>query len=66
MQFTYEIKARREDLGGGWILRLLQDGEEVGGGVFPPVRGIDDPEIALLEAYTDAEDTAQEWLNSRL
>ncbi|MFC3279283.1 hypothetical protein ACFOHQ_22380 [Xanthomonas fragariae] len=33
-QCTYEIEPRPIDLGGGWRLRLLQDGEEVGGGVF--------------------------------
>lgn len=37
MKFTYEIKPRAAELGGGWNLRLLEDGEEVGGGVFPAV-----------------------------
>ncbi len=31
----YEIEARDSALGGGWRLRLLEDGEEVGGGAFP-------------------------------
>lgn len=35
--YTYEINPRPDELGGGWNLRMLQDGEEVGGGVFPVV-----------------------------
>ena len=35
MQYSYEIMSRPAELGGGWRLRLLQDGEEMGGGVFP-------------------------------
>ena len=36
MNYSFEINPRSVDLG-GWRLRLLEDGEEVGGGVFPPV-----------------------------
>lgn len=32
---TYQIDPRPAELGGGWRLRLLESGEEVGGGVFP-------------------------------
>lgn len=35
MKYCYEINPRPVELGGGWRLRLLEDGEEVGGGVFP-------------------------------
>ena len=43
---SYEINPRLTELGGGWRLRLLEDGEEVGGGVFPvedenPQQGVD-------------------------
>ena len=31
----FEIDPRAPELGGGWRLRLIEDGEEVGGGVFP-------------------------------
>ena len=34
-RYTYVITARPIDLGGGWRLRLLEEGEEMGGGVFP-------------------------------
>jgi hypothetical protein len=48
MEYSYEINPRPAKLGGGWRLRLIQGGEEVGGGVFPidqeraePQQGID-------------------------
>lgn len=37
IQYDYEILPLKAEAGGGWRLRLLQDGEEVGGGVFPLV-----------------------------
>jgi hypothetical protein len=45
-RYSFEILPRPLDLGGGWKLRLLEDGQEVGGGVFPvpagdPLQGID-------------------------
>lgn len=40
--YTYEIISRHTDLGSGWRLRLLEDGQEIGGGVFPmPDAGTD-------------------------
>lgn len=62
--YTYSITSRPDALGGGWRLRLLDDGEEVGGGVFPPVEGLDDTEEALQAAHNDATDTALDWMNS--
>ncbi|MDQ2819983.1 MAG: hypothetical protein M3Y65_06260 [Pseudomonadota bacterium] len=34
MKHSYQIEPRRVELGGGWRLHLLEDEEEVGGGVF--------------------------------
>lgn len=96
MGYAYEITPRAAELGGGWNLRLLEDGEEVGGGVFPvqadEVAGITwwngltetervwhlqqcAPRVAtaanaymaylLIEAYTDAQATAEDWLANR-
>ena len=62
MTQTYEITPRPVELGSGWRLRCLEDGQEVGGGVFPPVEGFDDPADALQAAYDDAEGEAQDWL----
>lgn len=34
MKHSYQIEPRPVELGGGWRLQLLEDEEEVGGGVF--------------------------------
>lgn len=65
MIYSYEILPRPVDLGGGWRLRLLENGEEVGGGVFPPVEGIEDAKEALQTAFADAEGEAYAWLDSK-
>ena len=65
MQFTYEIIPRPVDVGGGWLLRLLENGEEVGSGAFPPTDEFEDAEEALRGAYEDAEWEAYLWLESR-
>ena len=61
IEHSYEIEPRPADLGGGWRLRLLENGEEVGGGVFPagPSQGAQDA------AYEDALAEASAWLASR-
>lgn len=63
--YTHTITPRPVDLGGGWRLRLIEDGEEVGGGVFPPDENFEDPEDALQAAFEDAEAEASDWLSSR-
>ena len=65
MTYSYEINPRPVELGGGWRLRLLEDGQEVGGGVFPPVEDIEDATEALQAAHDDAEATAYDWLDTR-
>lgn len=65
MPFSYEITPRPVELGGGWRLRLLEDGVEMGGGVFPPVEGIEDAKEALQAAFDDAKSEAYAWLDSR-
>lgn len=52
--YSYEIDPRAPELGGGWRLRLLEDGEEVGGGVFP-LEGDDSAGVAWWNASTEAE-----------
>lgn len=34
-EYRYEIEPRPVELGGGYRLRLIEGGDEVGGGVFP-------------------------------
>lgn len=62
MTYSYEIKPRPVELGGGWQLRLLEGEQEVGGGVFP---SHDASETALQAAFDEAEATAYEWLDSK-
>lgn len=35
MSRSYEIRSRPANLGGGWSLKLIENGQEVGGSVFP-------------------------------
>jgi hypothetical protein len=66
MKYTYDITPRSAELGGGWRLQLLEDGVEVGGGVFPPVEtGSQNPKDAIQAAFDDAEAEAYAWLDSR-
>lgn len=65
MDYSYEINPRPVELGGGWRLRFLEDGVEVGGGVFPSVGGIEDAKEAQQAAFDEAEAEAYAWLDSR-
>lgn len=64
-KFSYEIKPRTAELGGGWKLTLLEEGVEIGGGVFPPVENIENEKEVVQTAYDDALDVAFDWLASR-
>jgi hypothetical protein len=63
MGYSYQIDPRPAALGGGWKLQLLEDGNEVGGGVFPPTLNPEQP--AFDQAYQDALDEAENWISSR-
>ena len=63
----FTITERPTALGGGWTLKLFdENGEEMGGGVFPPEEGAESPQQALIWAYNAAADTGYEWVESRL
>ena len=53
--YEYQIEPRPEHLGGGWRLRLLEFGEEVGGGIYEP--GDD--------GYGEALAEGEDWLATR-
>lgn len=55
MQYSYEITPRPAELGGGWRLRLLENGEEVGGGVFPVAPADPHQGMAWWNAMAEAE-----------
>ena len=67
IEYSYKIDPRPADLGGGWRLRLLESGEEVGGGVFPlsEYATAENVEEAASYAYEDALAEASAWLASR-
>lgn len=74
INYGYAIEPRPADLGGGWRLRLLENGEEVGGGVFPLSAYLSDfpatddaneREMADKAAYEDALAEASAWLATR-
>jgi hypothetical protein len=72
MDYSYEINPRPVELGGGWRLRLLEGGEEVGGGAFAveevnPRQGMDwwnllqEPERAHWLAVAGSAVPAEAW-----
>lgn len=65
IDYSYRIEERPKAPGGGWRLFLLEDGQDVGGGVFPPSEGAENDEQAMLWAYEDARETADDWIGSR-
>jgi len=60
MLFSYEITPRSAELGGGWRLRLLEDGAEVGGGVFPVPA--EDPHMGMNWWNSRSEKDRAHWL----
>jgi len=59
MRYSYEIAPRPAELGGGWKLRLLDGGEEMGGGVFPVA---DDPQTGIIWWNECSEQERAHWL----
>ena len=71
MARSYEIKPRPANLGGGWVLTMLEDGEEMGRGVYPLFRqdrplGVDedevDPVTKDLLAEAEAQADGESWI----
>ena len=57
IEYSYEVEPRQL---GGWRLKLLEDGDEVGGGAY-----CSDDETTDDDAYADALSDGQEWLATR-
>lgn len=60
MQYSYEITPRPAELGGGWRLQLLEDGNEAGGGVFPIPA--EDPHVGMTWWNGMSEKERARWL----
>jgi hypothetical protein len=62
--YGYKLTPQPSELGGGWLLRLLADDEELGRRIFPPVAGIEETHLAATAAHDDALLRATVWLTS--
>ena len=60
MKYSYEIKASNAELGIGWTLILLEDGQEVGGGVF--IVPQEDPQVGMDWWNALSEERRAHWL----
>lgn len=61
MSYSYEITQRPVELGGGWKLRLIENGEEMGGGVFPVA--LNDPQAGMTWWNACTELERAHWLD---
>ena len=57
---TYQIFHRLIELGGGYSVKFYEDGEEMGGGVFPRVLNTEEPDFD--QAHQDAVNEGQNWI----
>ena len=60
--YSFSIQPRSAKDLNGYRLKLYENGEEVGGGVFPNERGDEAGDDA---AWDDAVEVATDWLDSR-
>jgi len=60
MSYSYEIKPHPPELGGGWKLTLLQDGQEAGSGVFSVLE--DDAQAGMEWWNGCSEQERAHWL----
>jgi hypothetical protein len=60
MKRSYEIRHRPDALGRGWKLTLNEDGQEVGGGLFPVVE--EDPKVVIDWWNAMTEERSAHWL----
>lgn len=60
MKHSYEITPRPAELGGGWKLRLLEDDEEAGGGVFPIEQDKADPQKGI-DWWNSLQEAERAW-----
>ena len=68
MARSYEIKPRPANLGGGWCLKMYQDGEEMGRGYYPlpdlnePFSDDDELQFTLDALHAEAMSDGESWM----
>lgn len=60
MRRTYEIQSGPANLGGGWYLKLLEDGRDAGGSAFPLPE--EAPQASISWWNTLREERRAHWL----
>ena len=68
MSRSYEIKERPANLGGGWILTMFEDGEEMGRGYYPLFRqdrplGVDEVHRVTKDLFDEAMSDGESWVS---
>ena len=64
---TYEITARPANLGGGWVLLMFENGEEMGRGYYPlpdlnePFSDDDELQFTLDALHAEAQAEGESW-----
>ena len=67
MSRSYEIKERPANLGGGWVLMMFEDEEEMGRGYYPLFRqdrplGVDEVEPVTKALFAEAQADGESWI----
>ncbi len=68
MTRSYEIKERPANLGGGWVLTMFEDQEEMGRGYYPLFRqdrplGVDEVEPVTKALFAEAQADGESWVS---
>ena len=68
MTRSYEIKERPANLGGGWVLTMFEDGEEMGRGYYPlpPLSSplvVDEVHRVTKDLFDEAMSDGDSWVS---
>ena len=68
MSRSYEIKPCPAHLGGGWVLTMFEDEEEMGRGYYPLPRpprplGGDEVELVTKALFAEAQADGESWVS---
>ena len=68
MSRSYEIKPRPTRFGGGWVLTMFEDGEEMGRGYYPLPRlasplVVDEVRLVTKALFDEAQADGESWVS---